>query len=163
MGADSLLVALMNRGGNKLDQFLDVSADILVVPRGEGAEGVLTVSVTNRVGPGEPTVVAGPTPENPAGYGVYTGILAVTLPGGARMARIDGVGSLAVAGPDGPTRVVGTQVVVAPGATVRRVVRFELPRHGSVRIEPSARVPAVAWVVQGTDLGRPDGAVRARW
>lgn len=163
VGPDSLLVALMNRGGNKLDPYLRVSAD-LSLRRGPAAtEGVLTVRVRNTVGPGEPVTIAGPTPENPAGYGVYTGILAVTLPREAREGRIDGVGSLAVAGPDGPTRVVGAQVVVRPGEELVRVVRFRLARHGSLRIEPAARVPALAWVVDGRQLGAPQGVVGVRW
>jgi hypothetical protein len=163
LGPDSLLVAVMNRGGNKLDPYLRVTAALSFRPDGRRTEGVLTVRVRNTVGAGEPPTVAGPTPENPAGYGIYTGILAVTLPGSATGARIDGVDSLAVAGADGPTRVVGTQVVLRPGEELVRVVRFGLPRHGTLRPVPSARVPALTWLTGGRRLQEPSELSRVRW
>jgi hypothetical protein len=162
IGPESLLVAVMNRGGNKLDPYLAVSAELSFRPAGSATDAILAVTVANRVGPGEPATIAGPTPENPAGYGVYTGILAVTLPGTARQGRIEGVGSLAVAGPDGPTRVVGTQIVVRPGERRTWVVRFRLPRHGTLRAEPSARVPTLSWVVKGVRLSGAE-ASRVEW
>jgi hypothetical protein len=74
----------------------------------------------------------------------------VTLPGDAGGARVDGVEALAVAGADGPTRVVGFQLRVDQGQSRTAVVRFTLPGdHGTVRVEPSARVPATTWTGPG--------------
>jgi hypothetical protein len=143
---DSMMVGVINRGGNKLDRFLRVSADLTLRPVGEGSEGVLRLTLRNETPPGEPPYVAGPGPDTGVEPGVYLGLVAVSLPGNARGARMDGVDDLAVAGADGPTRVVAAPVSLVPGQEQVVVVRFALPRgEGPVRIEPSARVPAVEW------------------
>jgi hypothetical protein len=155
--ADSLLLSVLNRGGNKLDQFLQVSADLAFAPQGADTEVTLTVTLANTTPMGEPPYVAGEDPRSGVPQNVYLGILTVNLPGNALGARVDGAETLAVAGADGPTRVVGLQLRVDHLQATTAVVRFTLPGdRGSVRVEPSARVPAITWTGPGGTW--PDGA-----
>ena len=164
LDGDSLLLGVLNRGGNKLDQFLSVDASLDVGSSGDKVEGVLTVRLRNDVPTGEPRYVAGPDPNSGVGEGVYLGLLSVNLPGTARQARIDGVSQLAVAGADGPTRVVGTEVIVPRGERRTFVVRFEMPPGpGSLRVEPSARVPFVEWAAQQRTLLWSHGPQSVKW
>jgi hypothetical protein len=150
LGPDSLLVGVLNRGGNKLDRFLTVDASLQVRRAHGRADGVLRVRLRNDVPAGEPPYVTGPAPGSGVGEGVYLGIVSVSLPGDARNGRIDGEAALAVAGADGPTRVVGAVFTLSPGAQREMVVRFELPsRRRALRIEPSARIPPMSWAAGG--------------
>ncbi|MDQ3641087.1 MAG: hypothetical protein M3450_06385, partial [Actinomycetota bacterium] len=45
---DSLLVAVQNRGGNKLDQYLQVSAEVSVASAGDGSEVTVTLNLQNK-------------------------------------------------------------------------------------------------------------------
>ncbi len=147
---DSLLVGALNRGAIKLDRFLGVRASLEIRSDHGRAEGELRLRLRNDVPLGEPKYVAGPDPDSGAGEGVYVGIVAVTLPGYARNARIDDVASLAVVGRDGPTRVVGSAVSIPRGAERSLVVRFEVPNGTrELRVEPSARLPPIAWSSSG--------------
>ena len=146
--ANSLLLSVVSRGGNKLDQYLGVTSGLSLRRVGNRTEGTVRVTVRNSAPPGEPSVIDGPYPgigleEN---EGDYVGILSVNLPADAMQARIDGIPQLAVAGPDGPTVVVGTQFRLPRGQAQTFVIRFEIPGpHGAIRLEPSARVPTVQW------------------
>lgn len=144
--ASSVMVSVLNRGGNKLDWFLRVDADLSVVPTANGSQGVVRVTVRNEAPAGEPRVVQGPHPDIDARAGEYVGILTVSLPGAAGGGRVDGVDRLGVVGADGSTRVVGTYFRLQRGRTRTFVIRFELSvRSGGMRVEPSARWPAVRW------------------
>jgi hypothetical protein len=146
VASDSLLVAVLNRGGNKLDRFLQVSAALEMTSADGASDGVLRLRLHNTTPAGEPVYVAGPNPFAPTTAGEYLGLVTVTLPGATTSAVIDGHEHLAVAGRDGPTQVVGTEVRIAPGATVELVVRFGLAGAArSLWVEPSARVPAGLW------------------
>ncbi len=143
---DSLLVSVLNRGGNKLDWFLQVSADVNIRSVGNDSEIAVTMHLANHVPDGEPTEIAGPDVNSGVGAGVYLGIVTVDVPAAARDARFDGVEQLAVIGPDGPSQVIGFQLDVAPGAERTVTARFRLPgKRGSLQVEPSARVPAIEW------------------
>jgi hypothetical protein len=126
-------------------------------PSGDHTDAVLRVTMTDQAPLGDPTYIIGPDRRTNLRAGDYLGILALTLPGPASGGRIDGVDELAVAGADGPTRVIGAEARLAPGEERTLVVRFRLPgRHGALRIEPSARVPAISWDYKGarwTDVG----------
>ncbi|HWC09967.1 MAG TPA: hypothetical protein VG455_01975, partial [Acidimicrobiales bacterium] len=51
---------------------------------------------------------------------------------------------------DGPTQVVGFQLLVRRDETRALVVRFQLPgTTGALRVEPSARVPGIEWTAAG--------------
>jgi hypothetical protein len=150
LGPGSLLVSVLNRGSNKLDQFLPVTADLSFDPTGAATDVVLRITLRNTVPAGEPPYVAGEDPASGVPGGTYLGILAVNIPGAATGARIDGVADLAVAGRDGPTRVIGHQLRLEPGQAQTVVVRFTLPGGAAaLKVEPSARVPAVAWTGGG--------------
>jgi hypothetical protein len=146
VGPDDVMVSVLNRGGNKLDPYLEVVGDIVVDP----GPGTTTVSIEmileNTVGADEPLYILGPSPPLEVATGTYVGLVAATLPGRATGGRFDGYDSLAVAGADGPTRVVAVPVEVPRGE--RRVVtlRFELPPGPRlIEVLPSARVPSISW------------------
>ncbi|MGE0794210.1 MAG: DUF4012 domain-containing protein [Acidimicrobiia bacterium] len=147
--SDSLAVSLLNTGGNKLDWF--VRTDVVMTSEpGEGGRTAvrLAVRIDNPTPEGESGYVAGPHPALVPllRAGDYRGMLAVNLPGQADDIEVEGVDAVEVRGADGPTRVVGSTVVVRRGSTVEVTVRFTLPASvGSVLIEPSARVPAARW------------------
>jgi hypothetical protein len=152
------MVSILNRGGNKLDQFLQVAADLSFAPKGSDTEVTLKVTLTNATPlNGEPPYVAGEDPNAGVPQNVYLGILSVNVPGAAYGLRIDDSDTYAVSGTDGPTRVVGLQLRVDHQKSRTAVVRFTLPGdHGIVRVEPSARVPAITWTGPGGTW--PDGA-----
>ncbi|MCU1451044.1 MAG: hypothetical protein JWP02_3214 [Acidimicrobiales bacterium] len=146
--SSTLLPAVISRGGNKVDQFLSVRADLHLQPSGDHTDARLELRVHNGIPPGEVQYIAGPHFETGLQEGDYLGIAAFTVPGNASGAQIEGISDLAVAGPDGPTRVVGAELLLPRGADRTFVARFRLPgRHGRLRIESSARVPAVEWTV----------------
>ena len=163
VGPNSLLVAVVNRGANKLDQYLPVRARLELHPAGDHTDGAVRITLDNTTPPGEPFYIAGALPASRLAAGEYLGILAVTLPEGARGGRFDGVSELAVAGPDGPSRVIGVEVRLTPGSQRTFVARFRLPgRHGAVRVESSARVPVERWDAPGGAWA--DGSARTvRW
>jgi hypothetical protein len=116
----------------------------------------------NTVPPGEPQYVAGPEGDSGLAEGEYGGIVAVTLPGTVSRAEADGYTTYAAIGSDGPSYVVAPAVRVARGASITLEFRFTLPPAlRSLRIAPSARVPAVRWRFRGdrwTDAASHDVA-----
>lgn len=154
LSADSMLVSLVNRGGNKLDWFMDVEAELNVVSTLTGSEGTVTVRVANRTPEGQSSYIAGPYPGSGAlAAGDYAGVVTMHLPGDALNGRVDGVANLVVGGPDGLTRVIGAQANIARGDTAEYVFRFDLPRNrASVRLEPSARARPVTWLASGREF-----------
>jgi hypothetical protein len=85
------------------------------------------------------------------------------MPATATGARFDGVDTLAVAGRDGPTQVIGFQFELPRGAQRTVVAKFRLPtKSGSLRVEPSARVPPVAWR-SGASTWHDDSAKLLTW
>lgn len=144
---DSLLVSVVNRGGNKLDRYLTVGADLACNAKEKSTTPcTLSLDIKNVTPAGEPPYIAGPHPGTGVSEGDYIGILTVNLPGAAHDSSILGVDALAVAGADGASRVVGYQVVIPRNGHLDVSVRFELPgAHGAVRVEPSARVPGISW------------------
>ena len=146
LDADDLLVGVLNEGNNKLDQFLRVEAEL---DPGPDREAQLILEVTNEVGPGEPAYIAGAAPEQVGGYGIYPGYLAAALPAGTEVTVAEGP-EITLGGPDGDSEFVAANVRIAPGETVRWVLDLTVPDGlDSVRIAPSARLPAVRWTVDG--------------
>ncbi len=148
----SLAVSLLNRGGNKLDPFVDQRIQVATAPAGPDTEVTVTVRTTNAApASGLPAYVAG-GPQAGAGLqpGEYGGILAVNVPGAAGRIRITGGQYLALAGPDGSTQVRGVYLTVPPGGESTVVVRFVLAgHHGSMVLEPTGRVPEARWTSGG--------------
>jgi hypothetical protein len=146
LAPNSLLVSVLNRGGNKLDYFLHVSAALTVAAVKDETEVTVRLELDNRVPTGEPTIVAGPAEGSGVGEGVYLGIVTVNVPAGTRTGGFDGVDQLVVAGSDGPTRVMGFAFSLERGGHRSIVARFRLPgRSGTMRVEPSARYPSIVW------------------
>lgn len=141
---DSLAVSVMNFGGNKLDQFLQVDASLSVQTQGGGgSDARLDLRLHNGAPPGLPGYVAGVG----AAEGVYQGVLAVNVPGAASLPQLHGITPALALGRDGPTKVTAAGYFQIPrGQTLKVTVQFELPPGVSeMRVEPSARVPPIAW------------------
>lgn len=148
MGPESLLVSVINRAGNKLDHFLRPEIALRSEPAagGEGTDFTLEVDLNNEVRRNEVPYVAGPA-EGVEGVapGTYIGIVAVHVPADATGLSFEG-GQTVVGGPDGPTRVIAGEVVIGRDESAAVVVRFTRPgTSGTIRVEPSARVPASRW------------------
>lgn len=148
---DSLDVSLINRGGNKLDQYVPVHVQVATAPSGSDTAVTMTVHVVNATPPGQSQFIAGPFPGVPVTYGGYFGLVAVNLPAAARDVSLTGAGPLAVKGGEGPTWVLAAPVSIPAGVTTTVVVRFQMPgSHGSMTVIPSARIPAEQWTAGGT-------------
>ena len=150
LSPSSLLAAVMNRGGNKLDQYLGVHITLGIVPKGDDAEATLTVDLANHTPPGQSQFIAGPYPGLGTAYGEYVGLVAINLPAGASHAQVQGRPKLAAEGPEGPTWLVATPVDLKQGQSEQVVVHFRL--SGEVKnltVVPSARLNPVSWTYPG--------------
>ncbi len=146
----SAMVAVINRGGNKLDQYLSVQADLRLTPRDGRTGGTLTVDLENRTPPGQSQFIAGPFPGLGTAYGEYVGLVAVNLPPEASHLQVAGGAAVDALGAEGPVWLLATPVDVKPGAQQQVVVTFRLPAgHGSMTVVPSARLSAVSWHYRG--------------
>jgi hypothetical protein len=173
VGADGHLtdrtvsVALVNRGANKLDSYVDTTLDVEAEPGPDGRHRItLTYSIANDGPVDGPRYVVGPNIDGLAAGG-YRGIVVVNVPPASSDLGITGVRPT-LAGADGPTSVLGGEVVVAPGAATEVVVTLTLPRGlDAVTLEPSARIPRTRLVLgdraptvdrrRSIDLTRPVG------
>ncbi|MBW3555302.1 MAG: DUF4012 domain-containing protein [Actinobacteria bacterium] len=152
LGSESLLVSVLNRGGNKLDPFLKVASSLSFRPVSDGTDVALEVRLSNHTPEGEPPYVAGPAPGSGLAAGDYLGIVSANVPGGAANLRIDGDPALVARGPDGPTQVIAAPVLLPRGSSQTMVIRFRLAAGvESMRVEPSARIPPVAWSMPGEE------------
>jgi hypothetical protein len=143
--ANSVLPAVLNRAGNKLDQFLDVDATLESAAAKGGRDVTIRIKLRNVTPGGLTSYVEGPYPFSDFEAGEYSGILAVDVPHAAGRPRIEGQ-QLVAAGPDGPARVVATNVDLRRGEEKEYQVKFFLPDgYTAMRIEPSARRPQVVW------------------
>ncbi|MDA8275059.1 MAG: DUF4012 domain-containing protein [Actinomycetota bacterium] len=150
LGPRSLDVAVINRGGNKLDPYLGVGVSMTTRPAGASTDVTLRVTLHNTTPPGQSQFIAGPYPGLAASYGEYVGLLAVNVPARATHRRVSGGLAEVVDAAEGPTWLLVSSVDVLPGRSTTLEVRFELPgRHGTVHVVPSARVPPEVWHVPG--------------
>ena len=144
--ADTLASNVINRGGNKLDQYLGVLNSLHLVSHADSTSGTLTVNLANHTPSGQVQYIAGPNPDLDTQYGEYVGIVNVNLPAGARDLSIGPGESAVTSGQEGPTLLVGVNVHLLPGATRQVTVHFTLPgAHGAMTIMPSARIPPETW------------------
>ena len=163
LGPTSLAVSVLNRGGNKLDQFLTVDAAIDLRSFGGTTDVTLRVGAANRTPPDEPSYVAGPHPQSGVGAGDYLGLVSVNLPAAATDVTVDDTPRLAAAGRDGPTYVVAAPLLVRPGDHKTVSVRFRLPgEDGVLAVHPSARLPPVRWQA-GAERWVDDSTRHLRW
>ena len=148
LSSDSMLLSLVNRSATKGDFYMSMNADMSFERNGDVTEVVVEVEVVNRIPFGEPRYVAGPHPSLDINYGDHLAIVALNMPGWARNGRVDGDENLAVAGGDGPTRVVGSWITTPRGGSETRTFRFELPEEIElITVEPGARHPVSNWRV----------------
>jgi hypothetical protein len=148
---ESLLLGLHNRGGNKLDQFLAVDADLSSRDVGDGTEVEIRVRVRNDTPTGLVPYIAGPYEFAPGGAeGKYQGLLVCNLPAWARDVTIAGIGEQVASGPDGDAQVIAAYTELERGQEVVATISFVLPDGaGGLRIESSARTPPVTWHADG--------------
>jgi hypothetical protein len=163
LDADDLLVAALNRGGNKLDPYLEVEAILAIDTSGEVNQVSVELRLKNLSPQGAAPYILGPDPLLDVAPGTYVGLLSATLPGAAGAGRFDGVEHLAVAGRDGPTRVVAAPVTIPQGEERRLTLRFELPGGaGALDVMAGARVPPTRWHAGGSDW-EGDHDERVEW
>ncbi len=145
LSQDSVLLSLINRGGNKLDPFVNIRADISAAESDGNRRLSVSIEVENSAPDELPSYVSGPFPNSDLTAGEYLGILALTVPGGAGNVEIAGTPAGFI-GEDGATRVITTTVVVPRGATARSVIEFDLPdAWDTIVVQPSARIPPTSW------------------
>jgi hypothetical protein len=172
IGPRSMLLSVMNRGGNKLDQFLAVYAEIEIEADAgvEGQDGdaapthhvQVEVTLVNRSPKALPRYVAGPHPQSPVGEGTYRGYLSLTMPGAAGNQTISS-SEIATLGDDGVARVLAAPVVVERGQEVKVTFSFDLPAaQRDLLVEPSARLPAIEWYF-GDDNWSDEEPVTIGW
>lgn len=143
----SVMFALQNRGGNKLDYFQKISAVADVKISQTGSQVGMEFLITNAVPNGEPQYVAGPVS---GAYvtrpNVYVGIASINLPANATDVTLTGGDENLVYGPDGNTQVISTFLELDQRETVKLRLEFTLPPgHRALTILPSARKPNVFW------------------
>jgi len=144
----SLMASVINRGGNKLDQYLTETTSLRLTPHGGQTDASLTMTFANHTPPGQSPFIAGPYPGLGTQYGEYVGIATVNLPGYARDVTSPSAGSVVTSGPEGPTILEGATINILDGATQHITFDFVLPEaHGSMTVVPSARIPPVTWHV----------------
>jgi len=153
-------VWLLNRGGDKLDPYLDVGVTLGKAPRpattttvdlGAGPQHRyrLDVKMANTAPDKLPEYIGGPHPNSTLPAGTYQGYLQFTVPGAASGFSTEGVPvdtALTAQGPDGASKVVALWVEVPRGQSKDVSLEFDLPEAASqVRVLPSARPTAETW------------------
>lgn len=153
--ADAVLLSVLSRGGNKLDQFLDIRATMTWEAAPEDPElrrMNVEVQIANTAPDRLPRYIEGPFPGLDLQAGEYRGILALTVPGGAGNPTMTGA-EMSLNGDDGPVRTIAGQVQIPRGGTTTVTITFDLPRAWQeIMVLPSARVPHTRWVVDGQEL-----------
>ena len=142
---DSVLVSLLNRGANKLDYYMRTSVDLDIRSGSDGDEVTLRIRVENTAPSNLSRYILGPPTPGMWPDGRYVGVVTVNVPGAATDVQIDGATPV-VSGADGPTQVVGHQVLIDRGTSSTLVVRFRVPEgRRALVFEPSARHPATTY------------------
>ncbi len=147
--SDSLLIGVLNAGGNKLDSFMEISSDVTWRATPQGTTVSVDITVDNTATGAEVSYIAGGGRRS-AEPGEYVGYLTVNLPAGATRAEMTGYSETNAAGPDGPTHQLVHILELPPGETASYSLEFDLPPVFEVlTIEPSGRLPSIAWTVAG--------------
>lgn len=149
---DSVSVAMLNRGAEKLDSYLDTEATMTSTP---GPDGRVIMTVTYRITNGAPEFgpryVIGPNIDG-LEAGEHRGIVVANVPGGSTDVTIEGVEQTLLAS-DGPTEVVAGAIALERGESAEVEVQATLPEGvDQVRIEPSARISPTKWTAEGTSF-----------
>jgi len=148
---DALMVSLINRGGTKLDPYMDLRATLQASDEGDRRRVTVVVDIDNTSPESLPRYVQGPYEGSGAVAGEYVGILALSVPAAATELATSTDG-FAVVGEDGPTQVVGANVAVPRGEQRQVTFSFELPEEWEkVQVTSGARVPATRWTAGSRD------------
>lgn len=162
MESNDVMAALVNFAGNKLDWFLKQSNTLQVQPGAGHTDITITMHLSNQTPSGQPSYVAGAESQPGVAPNEYSAVAAVNLPASATGATLNGSPKPEIAGPEGPTYLLGQTVIVPQGKSQDVTVRFTLPgEHGQLRVVPAARVPAVTW--DGTDTFTETGVHTVSW
>lgn len=149
LGSRSLSVALLNRGGNKLDFFVHQGIDVRTRSATGGTQVRVTVTLDNRTPLGETRYVSGPNSPD-LREGQYAGILVVNVPQRARHLRLSGGSYDTFSGRDGPTVANGRFLTLSRGGHLVLQATFSLPTSArSMVVEPTARAPEARWTING--------------
>jgi len=161
--SDSVLPALLNTGGNKLDQYVSMNASTGTTVRNGHTEATVSVDIANATPPGQSQYIAGPYPGLNSSYGEYLGLLAVNLPGYATDVGVLSGPQTIVKGAEGQTWVAVVPVRIPAGGSERVVFGFRVNSpHGSFVILPTARIPLVTWSA-GTTRFTDSAPHRVSW
>jgi hypothetical protein len=148
---DALMLSVINRGGTKLDPYLETHAELSATDEGDHRRVTVTVQLTNTAPDGLPRYVQGPYDGIDADAGEYIGIVSLSVPAAATEPATS-AGGFAVVGEDGPTRVIGANVAVPRGTTSEVSISFDLPEDwDTVQVTAAARVPATRWTAGSKD------------
>jgi hypothetical protein len=153
LGPGDLLLGVSNEGGSKLDPYQDVSAHLTVEARGSDSLVTVTGQLTNNspTNAGLPPYVIGGSSATPPYE--YIGILSLDVPKYTGSFDVTGGTGLLASGSDGPSTVEAVQVKVPPGTSASVTWTFLLRgHHGTLRVDPSARVPPVSWSTPGVEF-----------
>lgn len=157
IGPDSLLVSLINRAGTKLDPYVKVHSAMTSQALEGHRRVTITTTITNEAPSGLPAYVQGPVPSSGGEAGEYIGILAVTAPEAATNPETS-AGGFAAVGPDGPSRLIGSNVSIKRGEQVQVSTSFDLPATTTdIQVLPSTRLPRSTWIAGPAEWteGRP--------
>jgi hypothetical protein len=169
----SLLVGVFNSGGNKLDRFLEISADVetepapVPAPRGS-TEVRVRLELHNTVPEGLPQYIAGPFPRAQGGEeGKYQGYVTFEMPRYTQKFFVtDDFGERlrpVTQGADGDSWVIAVYTELRRDDSTIVTAHFVLPPSAqTVRVEPSARYPVVRWRFRG-DEWRDTSARSIEW
>jgi hypothetical protein len=148
VGPGDVLLSVLNQGANKLDPFLTVTSKMSFAPQGADTAVTVTVEVANGAPNGQPAYVSGDA-GNPPAPSTYSGAIQLDIPASAGNQEVVGHPRLEAAGPDGDSYAMAVPIQVRQGAATTVTFRFVVgAQHGSLRVDPSARIPATLWTVE---------------
>lgn len=154
---ETVSVALANRAGNKVDPYLKTTVDATTTG---GAAPTITLryTITSSAPSTGPQYQLGPHIPGVT-TGEHRAVVVVNLPGGSSKVEMTGARHFLDGADEGPTVLTAGEVDIPPGATVTVTVTAALPPGiDHLVIEPSARIPATIWTVDGhtykTDVRR---------
>jgi hypothetical protein len=147
-------VALVNAGGNKLDQFIETEIDVTSAPdKAGGVTVTLSITAENTTPEAESPYIIGRVPED-GPLGGYASLLTISVPGGAIDPAIDETARYAVHLADGPSTTMAVRLDLAPGEEKTVTARFTVPASTVLHLLPTARLPRTTWSIDGQ--GRRD-------
>jgi hypothetical protein len=147
VGPDDLLLSVLNQGANKLDPYLNVSADMDITPGKTNTSVAITVTVKNNAPAGQPAYVLGDA-GHPSAPGTYQGQLQLDLPPASAGAHVVGFTTLTAAGADGQSYALAAPIDVPAGGSVILTYEFSISApHATIEVDPSARIPGTTWTV----------------